>query len=376
MLTVCLAASGSVLSASSTYGQGDKLAEYCAADAVGYTGVFGNGPGNVSLISSALGWNTKGPHSIGLGSTNPGKTDPEDMHNANLLNTQKLALRYTEKAGCGFRAGLEFGYAGLEYNRSQNDFAMCELEAILQYDIPLGEWLILRPGVKVGVTHLDKERFACGGLLDLAVPANNGNEFVVSSGCTDYSGPASYLLGVGVSVALGDEKDETQANAGFEVQQKFFATIPGVLGRDLSFKRGDGSETDFLFGRTQTKWGFGLRATSIESKLWTHFADSDFNQRSLDIPGATVFVERRFAVARRVTLSPRIGLVADDYMEDKTIMPKKVGPKNILLGGSAGADLAYQVNSSASLGVTTSVERFVETGLGQASAGLFAGINW
>ena len=57
-------------------------------------------------------------------------------------------------------------------------------------------------------------------------------------------------------------------------------------------------------------------------------------------------------------------------------MPKEIGPKTVLLGGAAGADLAYQVNSSASVGVTTSVERFAETGLGQARAGLFAGISW
>ena len=236
MLTVCLAASGSVLSVNTTCGQSDRPAECRAADAAGCGGVFGDGPGNVSLISSALGWNTKGPHGVGSGSANPGQTDPEDLHNANLLNTQKLALRYTEKVGSGFRAGLELGYAGIEYNRSQNDIAMCELEAILQYDIPLGEWLILRPGVKVGVTHFDEERFTCGGMLDLAVPANNGGEFVVSSGYTDYSGPTSCQLGVGVSAALGGDKDEKQAKEGFEVQQKFVATVPGVLGRDLSFK--------------------------------------------------------------------------------------------------------------------------------------------
>jgi hypothetical protein len=331
---------------------------------------------NISLRTSAFGWNTRGIHGINGGTTNPKQSNKDDAKRANFDNGQALELRFmSEKfslAGIdNLRTSLKFGYDFTEYDKSQQDIHMFDAGILLQKDIPL-KYLILRPGIGGGVAVIDRTRPELIGEIEFAIPLGNGNEFAITPAYTIYNGISSTRVQFGLNVPLGDKGYKTTPAAptpdkGIELETKILASFPGVVGKDLSIKQGYGTEFDLLFGKGDLRPGFGIRNVSDESNEWKSY-HGGMNQRSLEVPGFKVFIDRQFDL-EDVSFNIRPGMVMDDYFKDSTFFPDETGPQSFVFGPSLEGGAKFRVSNSAYFGIQTALEYFPKIGLGVARIG-------
>jgi hypothetical protein len=331
---------------------------------------------SISLRTSAFGWNTKGIHGINGGTTNPKQSNKDDAKRANMDNGQALELRFmSEKFSLAdidnLRTSLKFGYDFTEYDKSQQDIYMFDAGVLLQKDIPL-KYLILRPGIGGGAARIDTTRLELIGELEFAIPLGNGNEFAITPAYTMYDGISSTKLQFGLNVPLGDKAYKTTPitptpDNGIELETKILASFPGVVGKNLSIKQGYGTEFDLLFGKGDLRPGFGIRNVSEESEEWKIFHGGR-NQRSLEVPGFKVFMDRQFNL-EDVSFNIRPGIVTDYYSRDSTFFPDETGPQSFVLGPSLEGGVKFRVSSAASFGIQTAAEYFPKTRLGVARIG-------
>ena len=321
---------------------------------------------NISLRTSAFAWNTKGIHGINGGTTNPKQSNKDDIKRANLDYGQALELRLmSEKFSLGgiddLRTSLKIGYDFTEYDKSQQDIYMFDVGMLLQKDISL-KYLILRPGIGVGIARIDKIRPELIGELEFAIPLGNGNEFAITPAYTIYDGVSSRKVQIGLNVPLGDTVYKTMPTKGIELETKILSSFPGAFGKGLSIKQGYGTEFDLLFGKGDLRPGVGIRDVSEESQEWKLY-HGGMNQRSLEVPGFKVFADQQFNV-ENVTFNIRPGIVIDDYWKDETFFPDETGPQSFVPGLSLEGGANFKVSNSACFGIQTAVEYFHKIGLG------------
>jgi len=321
---------------------------------------------NISLRTSAFGWNTEGIHGINGGTTNPKQSNKDDAKRANLDDGQALELRLmSEKfslAGIDdLRTSLKIGYDFTEYNKSQQNIYMFDVGMLLQKDISL-EYLTLRPGIGVGIARIDKIRPELIGELEFAIPLGNGNEFAITPAYTIYDGISSRKVQLGLNVPLGNTGYKTIPTKGIEIETKILSSFPGVFGKNLSIKQGYGTEFDLLFGKGDLRPGFGIRDVSEESEEWKLY-HGGMNQRSLDVPGFRVFADQQFNM-ENVSFNIRPGIIIDDYLNDKTFFPDETGPQSFVPGPSLEGGVKFKVSYSAYFGIQTAIEYFPKIRMG------------
>ncbi len=289
--------------------------------------------------AGSIGWKTKGRHSVGFGSDNPDRTNPEDVRKANLDNTQFLRFGYrTKKFSFGYIDNLRFfgelNFIKTEYNRSQENLHEVYPIVGLQKDIQLFKYFILRPEIGAGVIKFDKYREVLVGGGSLSFLINNSHEIFVNTRYDHFGGPKATEISYGLSTKLGFEEEEKKLeDCRFELEAHLYSITPGVFGEDQEIDS-DGacrSEFNLLYGKNKTRVGIRLGLDSLESKLDSHFADCDTNRRSLDVADIGIFIDQqlfKFKNLGGLEWYARGGGVMQNFENDKTFFPPETGRKS------------------------------------------------